>query len=86
MNIPTLWRIRQQRYRLCSTYCVVCGSVFFPPRPVCPACRLSLPVTVQNEALLLLETAPGLLDADLSWSQPYALPLFTAHTAESTSQ
>lgn len=85
MNIPTLWRIRQQRYRLCSTYCVVCGAVFFPPRPVCPTCRLSLFITEQTEALLLVETTPGLLDTSLSWSKPYALPLCITHTAESVS-
>lgn len=32
------WRLRKQRYSLCSEICPVCATVHFPPREVCPTC------------------------------------------------
>jgi hypothetical protein len=33
------WRETDSRYNLIGNRCGVCGSVFFPPRPVCPKCH-----------------------------------------------
>jgi uncharacterized OB-fold protein len=33
------WRRIPERYRLEANRCVTCGTAYFPPRMVCPACR-----------------------------------------------
>lgn len=33
------WRESDSRYNLVGNRCGVCGSVYFPPRPVCPRCH-----------------------------------------------
>lgn len=88
MNIPNLWRTRLQRYRLCSTYCVLCGAVFFPPRAICSCgCRLIVPLLVRAAtADLLLEKTSKPVYTDFEWQQPYALPLLQTHTTGSLSQ
>lgn len=39
MDIPRIWRLRSQRYRLEGTQCQNCAGLSFPPVLVCPACR-----------------------------------------------
>jgi uncharacterized protein len=39
MTVPRFWREQPQRYRLLGSECNRCGSIYFPPRPVCPECR-----------------------------------------------
>ena len=39
MDIARNWRLREQRYRLQGTACLACGTLHFPPREVCRACR-----------------------------------------------
>lgn len=39
MTVPRFWREQPQRYRLIGAECGQCGSIFFPPRSVCPKCR-----------------------------------------------
>ena len=38
MAVPTLWRTKQQRYRLVGEKCPSCTVAVFPPRKVCPHC------------------------------------------------
>ncbi|MCD6275800.1 MAG: Zn-ribbon domain-containing OB-fold protein [Thermoplasmata archaeon] len=38
MVVPRFWRERRHRYSLIGTRCPVCGTVYFPPRNVCPKC------------------------------------------------
>ncbi len=38
-SIPLFWRLREAKYRLIGTKCNKCGSLFFPPRNLCPKCR-----------------------------------------------
>ena len=39
MDLPRHWRLRDTRYRLEGNRCNDCGTLFFPPRPLCPKCR-----------------------------------------------
>ena len=38
MSIARFWRETPRRYNLGGSKCLDCGTVFFPPRPVCPGC------------------------------------------------
>jgi uncharacterized protein len=38
MSIARFWRETPRRYNLGGSKCTACGTVYFPPRPVCPAC------------------------------------------------
>jgi hypothetical protein len=39
MSEIRIWRETPRRYRLEASRCDGCGKLFFPPRPVCDACR-----------------------------------------------
>ena len=39
MDIPRIWRLQAQRYRLEGTKCTQCGSLFFPPQQICRNCK-----------------------------------------------
>lgn len=39
MDIPRIWRLRAQRYRLQGTQCQNCAELSFPPALICPSCR-----------------------------------------------
>ena len=39
MNLPQMWRLRDQRYRLEGAQCLHCGERLFPPKQNCPTCR-----------------------------------------------
>lgn len=38
MSIARFWRETPRRYNLAGSRCMECGSVYFPPRSVCPTC------------------------------------------------
>jgi uncharacterized protein len=38
MSIARFWRETPRRYNLGGSKCTNCGTVYFPPRSVCPAC------------------------------------------------
>ena len=38
-SVPLYWRLRKSKYNLVGSKCTSCGTVFFPPRKVCPKCR-----------------------------------------------
>ncbi len=38
MEIPRIWRLKDQRYRLEGSICRICGQPTFPPRPICSRC------------------------------------------------
>jgi scaffold protein (connect acetoacetyl-CoA thiolase and HMG-CoA synthase) len=38
MSIARFWRETPQRYNLGGCRCANCGTVYFPPRSVCPTC------------------------------------------------
>ncbi len=39
MNLPQMWRLRDQRYRLEGAQCVSCGEKIFPAKTICPKCK-----------------------------------------------
>jgi len=39
MQSARIWREFPQRYRLEAEKCTECGTVHFPPRPICRSCR-----------------------------------------------
>ncbi|NPA22261.1 MAG: Zn-ribbon domain-containing OB-fold protein [Candidatus Micrarchaeota archaeon] len=39
ISVPGSWRKIPHRYRLEGTKCVTCGTIYFPPRVICPKCR-----------------------------------------------
>lgn len=39
MDIPRVWRLRFQRYRLQGTRCESCADLQFPPVLICPKCK-----------------------------------------------
>ena len=38
MSIARFWRETPRRYNLVGSKCTMCGTIYFPPRPVCPTC------------------------------------------------
>lgn len=38
MSIARFWRETPRRYNLGGSKCTMCGTIYFPPRPVCPTC------------------------------------------------
>ncbi|RLJ07789.1 MAG: transcriptional regulator [Candidatus Aenigmatarchaeota archaeon] len=38
-SIPLYWRLQKSRYNLIGSRCKTCGSLYFPPRQLCPRCR-----------------------------------------------
>ncbi len=38
MSIARFWRETPRRYNLGGSKCTECGTIYFPPRAVCPAC------------------------------------------------
>lgn len=39
MDIPRVWRLIPQRYRLQGTRCMNCDALQFPPMLICPECK-----------------------------------------------
>ena len=38
-SVPLFWRLQKAKYSLLGSKCLTCGSVFFPPKTLCPNCR-----------------------------------------------
>lgn len=38
MSVARFWRETPRRYNLGGSKCTTCGTVYFPPRAVCPVC------------------------------------------------
>ena len=38
-NLPRMWRLRDQRYRLEGVECTSCGTKLFPAKAICPQCK-----------------------------------------------
>ncbi len=38
-SVPLAWRRFEARYRLVGNRCANCGTVYFPPKAICPKCR-----------------------------------------------
>ena len=38
-NLPQMWRLRDQRYRLEGAQCLSCGAKLFPAQKICPQCK-----------------------------------------------
>lgn len=38
-GVARYWREIPHRYNLIGKRCGLCGTVYFPPRPICPTCR-----------------------------------------------
>lgn len=38
-SISLHWRLQKAKYRLIGTECKTCGSLFYPPKSLCPKCR-----------------------------------------------
>ena len=65
MEVPRIWRLKAQRYRLVGTVCPTCGKLSFPPRPVCPYCS-ALPARVDDLAISAVPPSKRILDAVLA--------------------
>ncbi len=38
-SVPLAWRRFEARYRLVGNRCLTCGTIYFPPKAICPKCR-----------------------------------------------
>ncbi len=65
------------RYRLEAARCEACGTVSFPPRLVCPACRERkfTPVTLKPEGKVITWTVIHVGPATHKHDVPYALAI-----------
>ncbi len=64
MEVPRIWRLKAQRYRMVGNICPTCGRVFFPPRPVCPYC-MGQPAQIPGLDIPALPPSKRTLDAVL---------------------
>lgn len=61
MEIARHWRLKNQRYRLQGSTCLLCGQPGFPPRSVCPDCA-ALPARSDGWGLAQPPAAIALAD------------------------
>lgn len=38
-SVPLYWRLQEAKYRLVGSRCKNCGSLYYPPKTLCPQCR-----------------------------------------------
>lgn len=38
-SVALMWRLNESRYNMIGIKCTVCGSLYFPPKQLCPKCR-----------------------------------------------
>jgi len=62
MEVPRLWRLKAQRYRLEGSVCPTCGQRSFPPRPVCPHCA-ARPANVTGYVLTGIPISSRILES-----------------------
>ena len=82
MSIARFWRETPRRYNLGGSKCTECGTVYFPPRPVCPACtrhRQSIekmvPFQLSGEGEVISYTVVHDAAEGFDMQVPYALAL-----------
>lgn len=39
IGVASMWRLREQRYRLIGSKCENCKNIYLPKRTICPKCR-----------------------------------------------
>ena len=82
MSIARFWRETPRRYNLGGSRCTTCGTVYFPPRPVCPVCtrhRQSIekmvPFQLSGEGAVLSYTIVHDAAEGFEMQVPYVLAL-----------
>jgi len=82
MSIARFWRETPRRYNLGGSKCMACGSVYFPPRSVCPVCtshRQSIekmvPFQLSGEGEVISYTVVHEAAEGFDMQVPYALAL-----------
>ncbi len=82
MSIARFWRETPRRYNLGGSKCTSCGTVYFPPRAVCPACthhRQSIekmvPFQLSGEGTVLSYTVVHDAAEGFEMQVPYVLAL-----------
>lgn len=75
MISPKYHREKPQRYRLEAGKCKQCGSIYFPPRLICPKCKLKNFETVQlnREGKILTFTIIRVAPDKFSKETPYVV-------------
>ncbi len=38
-SIPLYWRLQKSKYRIVGSKCLTCGTIYYPPKTLCPKCR-----------------------------------------------
>jgi uncharacterized protein len=82
MSVARFWRETPRRYNLGGSKCTVCGTVYFPPRAVCPECthhRQSIekmsPFQLSGEGEVISYTVVHEAAEGFEMQVPYALAL-----------
>jgi uncharacterized protein len=82
MSVARFWRETPRRYNLGGSKCSVCGTVYFPPRAVCPECthhRASIekmmPFQLSGEGEVFSYTVVHEAAEGFEMQVPYALAL-----------
>jgi len=82
MSIARFWRETPRRYNLGGSKCTTCGTVYFPPRAVCPECtshRQSIekmvPFQLSGEGEVVSYTVVHEAAEGFDMQVPYALAL-----------
>jgi uncharacterized OB-fold protein len=77
MPSPRYWREIPARYRLEASKCSGCGKVYYPARPVCPACRAteSETVSLSKSGKVVTSTVIYAPPTDFDTQAPYAMAI-----------
>jgi len=77
MPSPRYWREIPARFRLEAGRCTGCGTVSYPPRRVCPACRGQQFETVRltPRGTVVTSTVIHVAPAEFQMEAPYAMAL-----------
>jgi uncharacterized OB-fold protein len=69
-----MWRTQKQRYSLQAEVCSHCSSAVFPPRAVCPYCKIAMRAQVALPGTAARETVVAAEYANQGREFIYALP------------
>lgn len=74
-NPARYWREIPRRYRMEAARCVGCGNVSYPPRLICPRCRLREfeTTTLPDEGTLVTFTVTRVGPSQFAAQTPYAV-------------
>ena len=82
MSVARLWRETPRRYNLGGSKCTTCGTVYFPPRAVCPECthhrqsiEKMIPFQLSGEGEVISFTVVHDAAEGFEMQVPYALGL-----------